>query len=41
MVNHIWRDYLDDPLPDRDDDLSKGAGGLYRYLEWSHDMRAN
>ncbi|KAH6870917.1 hypothetical protein B0T10DRAFT_611422 [Thelonectria olida] len=40
MVNHIWRDYLDNPLPDRGDDLSAGAGGLYRYLQWSHDMRA-
>ncbi|KXH31160.1 hypothetical protein CSAL01_08635 [Colletotrichum salicis] len=40
MVNHIWRDYLDEPLAGRDDDLSKGAGGLYRYLQWSHDMRA-
>ncbi|KAH7014796.1 hypothetical protein EDB80DRAFT_864230 [Ilyonectria destructans] len=32
MVGRIWRDYFDDPLPDHDDDLSKGNVGLYRYL---------
>ncbi|KAI9147015.1 hypothetical protein HJFPF1_13045 [Paramyrothecium foliicola] len=40
MMNHIWRDVLDNPIEGRDD-IAKGAGGSYRYLQWSNDMRAN
>ncbi|KAH6866013.1 hypothetical protein B0T10DRAFT_532514 [Thelonectria olida] len=41
MVNHFWTDIRDSPIPGRDDDLAKGAGGDFRYLQWSNDMGVN
>lgn len=41
MVNNIWTDVRSDGIDNRGDDLAKGAGGDYRYLQWSNDMNAS
>ncbi len=40
MVNNIWVDIRGDRAEGRDD-IAKGAGGDYRYLQWSNDMTAS
>ncbi|KAH6891474.1 hypothetical protein B0T10DRAFT_485368 [Thelonectria olida] len=38
IVNQFWVDVRENSIGGRDDDLAKGAGGDYRYLQWSNDM---
>jgi hypothetical protein len=41
MVDNIWIDIQSDALPNREDDLANGAGGNYRYFQWSNNMGAS
>ncbi|KAF4984517.1 hypothetical protein FZEAL_313 [Fusarium zealandicum] len=41
MADNIWIDIRGSSIDNRNDDLASGAGGDYRYLQWSNNMAAS
>lgn len=41
MIDNVWLDIRGSKRDGREDDIAKGAGGDYRYFDWSHNAQTD